>query len=96
MNGEIFEILVNGLGDKDSRKSKLTLLIRKSLSRNIDPEQVGTLALIANNNTSSPLSLKEITKIMNFEMQKEIERRKRIEEINNKLHEIGLDANRLK
>lgn len=96
MNGEIFEILVNGLGDKDSRKSKLTLLIRKSLSRNIDPEQVGTLALIANNNTSNPLSLKEITKIMNFEMQKEIERRKRIEEINNKLHEIGLDANRLK
>lgn len=95
MNGEIFEILVNGLGDKDSRKSKLTLLIRKSLSRNIDPEQVGTLALIANNNTSNPLSLKEITKIMNFEMQKEIERRKRIEEINNKLHEIGLDANRL-
>lgn len=96
MNGEIFEILVNGLGDKDSRKSKLTLLIRKSLSRNIEPEQVGTLALIANNNTSNPLSLKEITKIMNFEMQKEIERRKRIEEINNKLHEIGLDANRLK
>lgn len=96
MNGEIFEILVNGLGDKDSRKSKLTLLIRKSLSRNIDPEQVGTLALIANNNTSNPLSLKEITKIMNFEMQKEIERRKRIEEINNKLHEIGLDTNRLK
>ncbi len=96
MNGEIFEILVNGLGDKDSRKSKLTLLIRKSLSRNIDPEQVGTLALIANNNTSNPLSLKEITKIMNFEMQKEIERRKRIEEINNKLHEIGLDANQLK
>lgn len=96
MNGEIFEILVNGLGDKDSRKSKLTLLIRKSLSRNIDPEQVGTLALIANNNTSSPLSLKKITKIMNFEMQKEIERRKRIEEINNKLHEIGLYANRLK
>lgn len=96
MNGEIFEILVNGLGDKDSRKSKLTLLIRKSLSRNIDPEQIGTLALIANNNTSNPLSLKEITKIMNFEMQKEIERRKRIEEINNKLHEIGLDANRLK
>lgn len=95
MNGEIFEILVNGLGDKDSRKSKLTLLIRKSLSRNIDPEQVGTLALIANNNTSNPLSLKEITKIMNFEMQKEIERRKRIEEINNKLHEIGLDANQL-
>ena len=96
MNGEIFEILVNGLGDKDSRKSKLTLLIRKSLSRNIDPEQVGTLALIANNNTLNPLSLKEITKIMNFEMQKEIERRKRIEEINNKLHEIGLDANQLK
>lgn len=96
MNGEIFEILVNGLGDKDSRKSKLTLLIRKSLSRNIDPEQVGTLALIANNNTSNPLSLKEITKIMNFEMQKEIERRKKFEEINNKLHEIGLDANRLK
>lgn len=96
MNGEIFEILVNGLGDKDSRKSKLTLLIRKSLSRNIDPEQVGALALIANNNTSNPLSLKEITKIMNFEMQKEIERRKRIEEINNKLHEIGLDANQLK
>lgn len=96
MNGEIFEILVNGLGDKDSRKSKLTLLIRKSLSRNIDPEQVGTLALIANNNTSNPLSLKEINKIMNFEMQKEIERRKRIEEINNKLHEIGLDANQLK
>ena len=96
MNGEIFEILVNGLGDKDSRKSKLTLLIRKSLSRNIDPEQVGTLALIANNNTPNPLSLKEITKIMNFEMQKEIERRKRIEEINNKLHEIGLDANQLK
>lgn len=96
MNGEIFEILVNGLGDKDSRKSKLTLLIRKSLSRNIDPEQVGTLALIANNNTSNPLSLKEITKIMNFEMQKEIERRKRIEEINNKLYEIGLDANQLK
>lgn len=96
MNGEIFEILVNGLGDKDSRKSKLTLLIRKSLSRNIDPEQVSALALIANNNTSNPLSLKEITKIMNFEMQKEIERRKRIEEINNKLHEIGLDANRLK
>lgn len=96
MNGEIFEILVNGLGDKDSRKSKLTLLIRKSLSRNIDPEQVGTLALIANNNTSIPLPLKEITKIMNFEMQKEIERRKRIEEINNKLHEIGLDANQLK
>ncbi len=96
MNGEIFEILVNGLGDKDSRKNKLTLLIRKSLSRNIDPEQVGTLALIANNNTSNPLSLKEITKIMNFEMQKEIERRKRIEEINNKLHEIGLDANQLK
>ncbi|TBH76726.1 hypothetical protein C1A34_07920 [Lactobacillus amylovorus] len=96
MNGEIFEILVNGLGDKDSRKSKLTLLIRKSLSRNIDPEQVGALASIANNNTSNPLSLKEITKIMNFEMQKEIERRKRIEEINNKLHEIGLDANQLK
>lgn len=96
MNGEIFEILVNGLGDKDSRKSKLTLLIRKSLSRNIDPEQVGTLALIANNNTSNPLSLKEITKIMNFEMQKEIERRKKFEEINNKLHEIGLDANQLK
>lgn len=96
MNGEIFEILVNGLGDKDSRKSKLTLLIRKSLSRNIDPEQVSALALIANNNTSNPLSLKEITKIMNFEMQKEIERRKRIEEINNKLHEFGLDANRLK
>lgn len=96
MNGEIFEILVNGLGDKDSRKSKLTLLIRKSLSHNIDPEQVGTLALIANNNTSNPLSLKEITKIMNFEMQKEIERRKRIEEINNKLYEIGLDANQLK
>lgn len=96
MNGEIFEILVNGLGDKDSRTSRLTLLIRKSLSRNIDPEQVGTLALIANNNTSNPLSLKEITKIMNFEMQKEIERRKRIEEINNKLYEIGLDANQLK
>lgn len=96
MNGEIFEILVNGLGDKDSRKSKLTLLIRKSLSRNIDPEQVGTLALIANNNTSIPLPLKEITKIMNFEMQKEIERRKRIEKINNTLHEIGLDANQLK
>lgn len=96
MNSEIFETLINGLGDKDSRKSKLTLLIRKSLSRNIDPEQVGTLALIANNNTSNPLSLKEITKIMNFEMQKEIERRKKIEEINNKLHEIGLDANQLK
>lgn len=96
MNSEIFEILVNGLGDKDSRKSKLTLLIRKSLSRNIDPEQVSTLALIANNNTLIPLSLKEITKIINFEIEKEIERRKRIEEINNKLHEIGLDANRLK
>lgn len=96
MNDKIFEILVNGLGNKNSRKSKLALLIRKSLSRNIDPEQVSTLALIANNNTSIPLSLKEITKIMNFEIQKEIERRKRIEEINNKLREIGLDDNQLK
>lgn len=95
MNGEIVETLVNGLGDKGNRKNNLTLLINRLLSRNIYPEQASALVLIANKNTKKPLPLRKITKIMNLAIEKEIKRRKTIEEINNILHEIDLDINRL-
>ncbi len=95
MNSEIFETLINGLGDKDNRKNNLDSFISKLLSRNIDPEQVSALVLIANKNTKDSLPLKEVGRIMNLAITKEVERREKFEEINNTLHEIGLDINQL-
>lgn len=70
-----FETIAHGLGSVGGRNDKLASLIGGLLYRNVDPQAVADLAVIANEHTTPPLPLSEVQKTFNSMLRKEIERR---------------------
>lgn len=72
---ELFETIVNGLGDEGGRNDRLASFCGGLLFRNVEPTEVLSLAHIANNNTLVPLDDTEVERTVESMVKKEIRRR---------------------
>ena len=72
---ELFETIVNGLGDEGGRNDRLASFCGGLLFRNVEPIEVLKLAHIVNSNTLSPLDDKEVERTVESMVKKEIRRR---------------------
>ena len=70
-----FETVAHGLGAEGGRNDKLASLIGGLLYRNVDPQTVADLAVIANEHTTPPLPLPEVQKTFDSMLRKEMQRR---------------------
>jgi hypothetical protein len=68
---QLFEMIVNGLGDVGNRNDTLTSFIGSLLFRGVNPYSVAELAHIANEHTPDPLPEKEVIKTVNSVAKKE-------------------------
>lgn len=71
----LFEAIINGLGDVGSRNDALAGFIGGLLFRNVNPQVAAELAVIANNHTADPLPIREVERTVNSMIDKEIRRR---------------------
>ncbi|WP_057770763.1 bifunctional DNA primase/polymerase [Lactobacillus selangorensis] len=72
---ELFEKIVNGLGATGGRNNALASFVGGLLFRDVGAEEVYRLALIANNNTESPLPENEVNRTFESMLKKEMRRR---------------------
>lgn len=77
---KLFEKIANGLGDKGCRNNNLASFVGSLLYRDVDPEAVANLAVIANDNTPDPLPLKEVEITFNSVLENEVQKREQNEE----------------
>lgn len=74
---ELFEKIVNGLGPTGGRNNALASFIGGLLYRDVDPNCVAQLAVLANNATEKSLSIQEVERTFNSMVEKEIRRREK-------------------
>lgn len=72
---ELFESIVNGLGETGGRNNALAAFCGGLLFRNVDVEAVYKLAVVANQNTPNPLPPKEVETTVLSMIKKEERRR---------------------
>lgn len=72
---ELFEKVVNGLGATGGRNNALASFIGGLLFRGVNARETYQLALLANENTESPLPDNEVNRTFESMLQKEISRR---------------------
>ncbi|APX73132.1 bifunctional DNA primase/polymerase [Companilactobacillus allii] len=77
----LFEQIVNGFGETGGRNSALTSFVGGLLFRNVEVSTAYELAKQANENTPKSLPPKEFENTFNSMLEKEMKRRKEIEEI---------------
>lgn len=78
---ELFEEIVNGLGETGGRNNALASFIGGLLYRNVEVETAHQLALLANNNTEKSLSPNEFERTFESMVKKEIRRREDVHNI---------------
>lgn len=72
---ELFEEIINGLGDTGGRNNALASFVGGLLFRNVDVKVAYQLALIANQNTPESLDIKEFDRTFESMVKKELRRR---------------------
>lgn len=82
---ELFESIVNGLGETGGRNNALASFVGGLLFRNVEVEVAYELARQANSNTPKALPDKEFNRTFESMVQKEIRRREAIKNIGNKI-----------
>ena len=78
---ELFEEIVNGLGETGGRNNALASFIGGLLYRNVEVETAHQLALLANDNTEKSLSPNEFERTFESMVKKEIRRREDVHNI---------------
>lgn len=78
---ELFEEIVNGLGETGGRNNALASFIGGLLYRNVGVETAHQLALLANDNTEKSLSPNEFERTFESMVKKEIRRREDVHNI---------------
>lgn len=82
---ELFEKIINGLGETGGRNNALASFIGGLLFRNVDVDCAYQLAQQANNNTPKSLSPKEFDTTFESMVKKEIRRREAVDGISQKI-----------
>lgn len=82
---ELFESIVNGLGETGGRNNALASFVGGLLFRNVEVETAYELAKQANENTSKSLPAREFERTFESMVQKEIKRREGINSIGGKI-----------
>lgn len=82
---ELFESIVNGLGETGGRNNALASFVGGLLFRNVEVETAYQLAKQANENTSKSLPAREFERTFESMVQKEIRRRENINYIGGKI-----------
>lgn len=82
---ELFESIVNGLGETGGRNNALASFVGGLLFRNVEVETAYELAKQANENTSKSLPAREFERTFESMVQKEIKRREGINSIGSKI-----------
>lgn len=72
---ELFEKIVNGLGETGGRNNALASFVGGLLFRGVNAKETYELALTANQNTNNPLSDSEVNRTFESMLKKELRRR---------------------